>query len=70
MQIVRLSSRFQVVIPKRIREELNLSPGQELQIYVRDGSVRFRPPRPLERLKGIAKDTKWKDIYRDHRDWP
>lgn len=41
MQIVKLSSKFQVVIRKRIREELNLSPGQELQIYVRDGSVRF-----------------------------
>jgi hypothetical protein len=37
-------------------------------MYVLDGSVRIHPPRPLERLKGIAKGTKWKDIYRDHSD--
>lgn len=68
MQIVKLSSKFQIVIPKRIREELELSSGQELQMYVLDGSVRIHPPRPLELLKGMAKGTKWKDIYRDHSD--
>ena len=68
MQIVKLSTKFQIVIPKKLREELELTAGQELQMYVLDGSLRVHPPRSLERLRGAAKGMKWKDIYRDHTD--
>jgi len=33
-----------VVIPKKVREELQLKPGQELQIYILDGTIRLRRP--------------------------
>ena len=68
MQIVKLSPKFQVVIPRKIREEMALSAGQELQMYVLDGSIRLHPPRSLQELRGSAKGLKWKDIYRDHND--
>jgi AbrB family looped-hinge helix DNA binding protein len=68
LEIVKLSPKFQIVIPKKLREELQLTAGQELQLYVLDGSLRVHPPRSLERLRGAAKGMKWKDIYRDHSD--
>ena len=38
-----------------LREELQLKPGQELIVYVFDGSIRFSKPRSIKDLRGIAK---------------
>jgi len=66
MEMVKVSPKFQVVIPKRVREELQLKPGQELIVYVFDGSIRFSKPRSIKDLRGIAKGMQWKDEDRDH----
>jgi AbrB family looped-hinge helix DNA binding protein len=63
---VKVSPKFQVVIPKAIREELKIEPGQELLIYSLEGSLRLDPRRPVRELRGIAKGMRWKDDYRDH----
>ena len=68
MNTVKVSPKFQVVIPKDIREQLELKPGEELQIYVIDRSVRLQRPRSIKELRGIAKGMKWKDDYRDRND--
>jgi AbrB family looped-hinge helix DNA binding protein len=66
METVKVSPKFQVVIPKRVREELQLKPGQELNVYILDGTIRFSKPRLIQDLRGIAKGMKWKDEDRDH----
>ena len=66
MERVKVSPKFQVVIPKKVREELALRPGQELQIYILDGTIRLDRPRSIKDLRGIAKSMKWKDEDRDH----
>jgi AbrB family looped-hinge helix DNA binding protein len=66
METVKLSPKFQVVIPKKVRDELKLRPGQQLQVFVMDGDIRLHRPRPLKELRGIAKGMSWKDDYRDH----
>lgn len=66
MEKVRVSPKFQVVIPRKVREELALRPGQELHIYILDGTIRLHPPRSIKDLRGIAKGMKWKDEDRDH----
>jgi AbrB family looped-hinge helix DNA binding protein len=66
MEKVKVSPKFQVVIPKKVREELALRPGQELQIYVLDGTIRLHRPRSIKELRGIAKGMRWKDEDRDH----
>ncbi len=66
METVKVSPKFQVVIPKRVREELQLKPGQELNVYILDGTIRFSKPRSIQELRGIAKGMKWKDEDRDH----
>jgi AbrB family looped-hinge helix DNA binding protein len=71
METVKISPDFQVVIPKKICETLELKPGEELQIYVLGGSIRLRRPghaRSIKELRGIAKGMQWTDDYRDRSD--
>jgi AbrB family looped-hinge helix DNA binding protein len=63
---VKVSPKFQVVIPKPLRDELKIVPGQELLMYVFDGSLHLVPLRSIKELRGIAKGMRWKDEYRDH----
>jgi AbrB family looped-hinge helix DNA binding protein len=63
--LVKVSPKFQVVIPKAIREELQIAPGQRLLMYALDGSLRLVPHRPVKELRGMAKGMRWKDDYRD-----
>jgi AbrB family looped-hinge helix DNA binding protein len=65
---VKVSPKYQVVIPKKLREEMKIQPGQELYIYALDGSLRLEPPRSIKELRGMAKGMKWRDDYRDHTD--
>ncbi len=66
MDTVKVSPKYQVVIPKKVREELQLKPGVELHVYVLDGTIRLSPPRSITRLRGIAKGMRWKNEDRDH----
>lgn len=66
MDVVRVSPKYQVVIPKRVRELVGLRPGEELQVYVLDGTIRFSKRRPITELRGLAKGIRWKDEDRDH----
>ncbi len=66
MDTVKVSPKFQVVIPKRVREALELKPGEELQIYILDRAIRLQRPRSIKELRGIAKGMQWKEEDRDH----
>jgi AbrB family looped-hinge helix DNA binding protein len=66
MDVVTVSPKYQIVIPKKVREALKLEPGQELQVYVVDGVIRLTRPRSIKELRGMAKGMKWKDEDRDH----
>jgi len=68
MDTVKVSPKFQIVIPERVREALKLEPGQELHIFTVDGSIHLNRPRSIKDLRGIAKGMKWKDDYRDRSD--
>jgi bifunctional DNA-binding transcriptional regulator/antitoxin component of YhaV-PrlF toxin-antitoxin module len=55
-----------VVIPKSVREALQIQPGQEFHMYVLDGSIRLSKPGSFKDLRGIAKGMRWKEDDRDH----
>ncbi len=66
MDTVKVSPKYQVVIPKNVREQLQIKPGVELVVYVLDGTIRLSPPRSIKDLRGIAKGMRWKNEDRDH----
>jgi AbrB family looped-hinge helix DNA binding protein len=66
MDRVKVSPKFQVVIPKKVREALELKPGEELQVFILDRAIRLQRPRSIKELRGIAKGMVWKDEDRDH----
>ena len=50
-----LSSKYQISIPKEIRDSMNLKPGQKLAFLCIGKSVRLMPQPRLEDLLGIGK---------------
>lgn len=55
MGTVTLSPKFQVVIPKEIREKLGLSPGQKIHAVIQGDRIELIPVRPLKELRGFLK---------------
>jgi AbrB family looped-hinge helix DNA binding protein len=53
MTAVTISPKFQVVIPKLIRESLDLHPGQQVEVIEYDGRVEYVPVRALESMRGF-----------------
>ena len=69
METVTLSPKFQVVIPKAIREQLGLVPGQKIQAIAYGDRIEFLPVRPAADLRGVLRglDTR---VMRDECDRP
>ncbi len=55
MQTVTVSPKFQVVIPKEIRESLKLSPGQKVQALLYENRIELIPVRPIKKMRGFLK---------------
>ena len=55
MQTVTISPKYQVVIPKEIREALRLRPGQKMRVIEYDGRIELIPDRDISELRGILK---------------
>jgi len=53
MTQVRLSSKYQVVIPEDVRRELHLTPGRLFEVFAFGGALRFVPVRPLDEAFGL-----------------
>ena len=55
MDTVILSPKFQVVIPRRVRERIGLRPGEKLQVISFDDRIELIPIRPMSEMKGFLK---------------
>lgn len=62
MQTVTLSSKCQLVIPREVRERLDLEPGAKFTVIEKGGIIYLVPDRPLEALRGVARGTKPKGL--------
>jgi AbrB family looped-hinge helix DNA binding protein len=58
METLTLSPKFQIVIPKAIREKLRLKPGQKIQAMVFDNRIELIPVRSPAELRGCLKAMK------------
>lgn len=62
-----ISSKYQVVIPKPVRERLNLKPKQKLTVIEKDKMLILIPRASLDDLRGIAVGAEI-DNYREKKD--
>ena len=55
METVTISPKFQVVIPKSIRDRLKLRPGQRVQAILYENRIELVPVWPIRKMKGFLK---------------
>ncbi len=58
MYSVTVSPKYQVVIPKSVREALKLRPGQKMQVVEYAGRIELIPERDIKELRGFIKGIK------------
>jgi AbrB family looped-hinge helix DNA binding protein len=62
MATITISSKFQVVIPKEVRDKLHLTPSQRLQVVEKGGVITLVPEVPLKSLRGALKGMPTADL--------
>jgi AbrB family looped-hinge helix DNA binding protein len=55
MGVVELSPKFQVVIPRDVREKLDLKPGQKIVVIEKGGVLHLIPQKPMREMKGFVR---------------
>ena len=55
METVTVSPKFQVVIPKEMREALKLTPGQKVQALLYENRIELIPVRSVKQMRGFLK---------------
>jgi len=55
MTSVTVSPKYQIVIPKEIRESLGIVSGQKVQIMSYQGRIEVIPLKPMKEMRGFLK---------------
>ncbi|MRR13390.1 AbrB/MazE/SpoVT family DNA-binding domain-containing protein [bacterium] len=55
MEAATISPKYQVVIPKAIRAQLRLVPGQKVQVIAYGDRIEFIPLKPARELRGMLR---------------
>jgi len=55
MSTVRVSPKYQVVIPRDVRESLDLHPGEKVQVMQYENRIEFIPVRKMKQMRGFLK---------------
>ena len=55
METVTISPKYQVVIPRKEREQMNLRPGQVVQVIVYENRIELVPVKPIQDLRGFLR---------------
>ncbi len=53
MLAVTVSSKFRIVIPQRVREQLGIHPGERLQVLAFDNRIELLPVESPQELRGF-----------------
>lgn len=52
MTVVTVSPKYQVVIPKDVRDKLKIRPGQKVEAFAIGSRIELVPVEPIERFRG------------------
>jgi AbrB family looped-hinge helix DNA binding protein len=55
MPKVTVSPKFQVVIPREVRNSLGIKPGEQLQVFRYGDRIELIPVHPLRKMRGFLK---------------
>lgn len=55
MARTKVSSKYQVVIPKDVRERAKIRVGQEFQVITKGGIVTLVPDKPISSMRGFVR---------------
>lgn len=55
MEAVTISSKYQVVIPREVRKQFNLKPGQKIMFIPYNGTLRVVVVPPIKKARGMLK---------------
>jgi AbrB family looped-hinge helix DNA binding protein len=55
MPVVIVSPKYQVVIPREVRESLGIRPGEEVQVFEYDGRIEMVPLKKMKKMRGMLK---------------
>ncbi|MEP7356622.1 MAG: AbrB/MazE/SpoVT family DNA-binding domain-containing protein [Anaerolineales bacterium] len=55
MELVTVSSKFQIVIPLSVRRSLGIKPGQKLQVILYENRIELIPLLPAKKARGFLK---------------
>jgi len=55
MEAVTISSKYQVVIPREVRKQFNLKPGQKIMFIPYNGTLRVVIVPPIKKARGMLK---------------
>lgn len=53
MTTITVSPKFQVVIPRDLRRELNIQPGQKLRARIQGDHIELIPEQPISAARGF-----------------
>ncbi len=55
MKSVTVSPKFQVVIPKEVRESMGIYVGQKVRVLTFQNRIELIPIKPMKHMRGILK---------------
>jgi AbrB family looped-hinge helix DNA binding protein len=55
VETTTVSPRFQVVIPKKIRQQMNIQAGQKMQVIQYGDRIELLPIRPIKEMRGFLR---------------
>lgn len=67
MYIATISEKFQICVPKKIRDQLHIKPGQQFIFIAKGDCLELVPKRSMKDLRGILEGANVKNI-RDRKE--
>jgi len=55
METVTVSPKYQVVIPKGVRESMGIVSGQKIQVLTYQNRIELIPIQPMKKMRGFLK---------------
>jgi AbrB family looped-hinge helix DNA binding protein len=58
MESVTVSSKYQLVLPRGVRERLAVRPGSKFTVVTKGGVIYLVPERPIKGFRGIVRGAR------------